>query len=158
MTYFSMFLNERKNWAKSLIKSQKFMWGIKLMEILNTVQVQYSFETKFKLLDTRAQKSDQKFKKFVNSSRMSASLNGIVSQIRMFKSFSLYCMTVCYTIAVSYTHLDVYKRQALLCVSVVYILSFRVFSMLSAFKIVSCFVLIFICSGISLFCVLCLYI
>ena len=33
-----------------------------------------------------------------------------------------------------------------------------VFSMLSALNIVSCFVLICICSGISLFCVLCLYI
>ena len=37
-------------------------------------------------------------------------------------------------VAVSYTHLDVYKRQVLLCVVVVYILAFRVYSMLSALK------------------------
>ena len=96
---------------------------------------------------------------------------------------------------VSYTHLDVYKRQVLypssafrffclvkyicvvgwilllwlpvgfwyfklvlLCVIVVYVIVFCVFSMLSALNIVSCFVLICICSGISLFSVLCLYI
>ena len=73
---------------------------------------------------------------------------------------------------VSYTHLDVYKRQlldaiklfvglcyfkvVLLCVIVVYVFLFCVFSLLSALNIVSCFVLICICSGISLFCVLCL--
>ena len=54
--------------------------------------------------------------------------------------------------SVSYTHLDVYKRQVvLLCVVVVSVFVFCVFSRLSALNIVSCFVLICICSGISLF-------